>query len=311
MALTLSRLSLIGFGEAGGIIGADLAATGLAPGGRFAVVSYDILLDDPARRGGMADKMRSGKVEPKASLAEAIAGCEVVISAVPAGQARLVAQAAAKLMKPGQIFFEINSVSPETRRGNAQAIEQAGADYVEAAVMAPVPPQRLKVQMLLGGSRAEELASCLAGHGMNVTPVATGIGTASAIKMCRSIMIKGIEALTTECLLAARRYGAEEAVLASLEQTFPGIGWTGGLPDYLVSRSAEHGKRRSEEMGEVVQTLIDAGLEPTMSSATQKRQAWLPQAMADSGIPYSDPFSWRELADKLAFPPAKPAKSAE
>ena len=307
MGLGLTRVTLIGFGEAGGILGADLASLG-----RFSVATYDILLEDPAQRTAMEAKAKAAKVEPIRSLGQAISGADLVLSAVTAGEARKVAEAAAKLMRPGQIMLEINSVSPETRRGNAVLIERAGADYVEAAVMAPVPPQRLKVPMLLGGKRAAELAACLTELGMNAKAVATGIGTASAIKMCRSIMVKGLEALTTECLLTARRYGAEDAVLASLEATYPGIGWAKALPDYLVSRAAEHGKRRSEEMGEVVQTLVDAGIEPMLSRAIAERQAWLPQAMRAAGIAYKEPFSWKELADALAAAEAaRTKKSAE
>jgi len=131
MSLRLERLALIGFGEAGGILGAELAALG-----RFPVASYDILLEDAARRGAMEAKMRAAKVEPAASLAAALAGADLVISAVTAGEARKLATSAARLLKPGQILLEINSVSPETRRGNAALIEGAGAAYVEAAVMA-------------------------------------------------------------------------------------------------------------------------------------------------------------------------------
>jgi 3-hydroxyisobutyrate dehydrogenase-like beta-hydroxyacid dehydrogenase len=307
MGFGIRRLAVIGFGEAGGILGAELAALG-----RFPVVTFDRLLEDPARCAAMEAKARAAKVAPAKSLAAAIDGADLVISAVTAGEARKVAAGAGTLMRPGQILLEINSVSPETRRGNAALIEASGADYVEAAVMAPVPPQRLKVPMLLGGRRAEDLASCLGALGMTADAVATGIGTASAIKMCRSIMVKGLEALTTECLLTARRYGAEDAVLASLDATYPGIGWTGKLPDYLVSRSAEHGRRRAEEMGEVVQTLLDAGIDPLLSRAIAQRQAWLPQAMAEAGIAYKEPFSWKELADALARPPAgRTKKSAE
>src|SRR3954468_17915149 len=175
MSLRLSRVAVIGFGEAGGILGADLAAIG-----RFPVTCYDILLESAARRGAMEAKARAAKVEPAASLAAALTGADLVISAVTAGEARKVAESAAALLRPGQILLEINSVSPETRRGNAARIEASGADYVEAAVMAPVPPQRLKVPMLLGGKRAAELAACLAELGMTAEAVATGIGTASA-----------------------------------------------------------------------------------------------------------------------------------
>lgn len=188
------------------------------------------------------------------------------------------------------------------RRANAQSVQSSGADYVEAAVMAPVPPQRLKVPMLLGGRRAAELAAALEAFGMNATPIAEEIGVASAVKMCRSIVIKGLEALTVESMLAARRFGAEQEVLASLQGTFPQMGWQDKLPDYLVSRVAEHGRRRAAEMREVAHTLEDVGMQPTMALATAARQDWLIDAMTARGVqyPHGEPFSWRWLADALA-----------
>jgi len=211
-----------------------------------------------------------------------------------------VAQACAPALRAGQLFLDINSVSPATKRGNAAIVERAGADYVEAAVMAPVPPQRLAVAMLLGGRRAEELAAALRGLGMNATAIAAEVGIASAVKMCRSILIKGLEALTLESLLAARHFGVETQVLASLERTFPSMGWTGALPDYLVSRVAEHGRRRAAEMREVARTLEDAGFEPLMAAATARRHDALVEAMARAQLEYAEPFSWRALADALA-----------
>ena len=168
--------------------------------------------------------------------------------------------------------------------------------------MAPVPPQRLKVPMLLGGRRAAELAAALEAFGMNATPIAEEIGVASAVKMCRSIVIKGLEALTVESMLAARRFGAEQEVLASLQGTFPQMGWQDKLPDYLVSRVAEHGRRRAAEMREVAHTLQDVGMQPTMALATAARQDWLIDAITARGVqyPHGEPFSWRWLADALA-----------
>jgi 3-hydroxyisobutyrate dehydrogenase-like beta-hydroxyacid dehydrogenase len=174
---------------------------------------------------------------------------------------------------------------------------------VEAAVMAPVPPQRLRVPMLLGGRKAGSLAQELRAVGMNTTALSDEIGVASAVKMCRSIVIKGLEALTVESMLAARRFGAEREVLDSLNGTFPSMGWAGKLPDYLVSRVAEHGRRRAAEMREVARTLEDVNVEPTMALATAQRQDWLVDAMTTKGLTYSSldaPFSWCDLADALA-----------
>jgi len=292
----IRRIALVGFGEVGTIFGRDLGRQGLE------MSTYDILLDAPAARPAMLERSRAAAVTPRDTLREAVQGADLVISAVTASSSRDVARDAAPWLRPGQLFLDINSVSPETKRGNARAVEAAGADYVEAAVMAPVPPVGLAVPMLLGGKRASVLAAALKAFGMNATAVADEIGTASAIKMCRSIIIKGIEALVVESLFAARSFGAEQAVLASLDTTFPHMGWTGALPDYLVSRVAEHGRRRAAEMREVAATLEDVGIRPIMAGATAERQEALVQQMADARLPYpgGSEFSWRALADALA-----------
>jgi 3-hydroxyisobutyrate dehydrogenase-like beta-hydroxyacid dehydrogenase len=286
------RIALVGFGEVGTIFGRDLARLGTE------AATYDILLDAPDSRASVLARARAAGVVARDSLEAAVAGADLVISAVTASASQDVARDAAASLRPGQIFLDLNSVSPQTKRSNARAVERSGADYVEAAVMAPVPPQRLAVPMLLGGRRA----GALTGFGMNATAVAEEIGTASAIKMCRSIMIKGIEALVVECMFAARRFGAEHAVLASLDKTFPQMGWNAELPDYLVSRVAEHGRRRAAEMREVALTLEDVGIRPIMAAAAAERHDALVREMAESGVPYSagGKFSWRALADALA-----------
>jgi len=297
----IRRIALVGFGEVGTIFGRDLARQGLA------VSTYDILLDAPATRPTLLERARAVAVAAVDTLDAAVRDADLVISAVTASSSQDVARAATSSLRPGQVFLDLNSVSPETKRRNARAVEASGADYVEAAVMAPVPPQRLAVPMLLGGRRAGPLATALKPFGINATAVAEEIGTASAIKMCRSIIIKGLEALTVECLFAARRFGAEDAVLASLDKTFPTMGWSAQLPDYLVSRVAEHGRRRAAEMREVALTLDDVGVSPLMATATAQRHDALVERMAAAGwrYPADGKFLWRVLADALAAAEAK------
>jgi 3-hydroxyisobutyrate dehydrogenase-like beta-hydroxyacid dehydrogenase len=291
----MRRIAMVGFGEAGSILGAELAATGRE------VVTYDILLDAEASRARMLDKAHRARVKAADSFDAAVRGADLVVSAVTAASSADVARNASKALRAGQVFLDINSCSPATKRSNAHLVQSSGADYVEAAVMAPVPPQRLKVPMLLGGARAAQLAPVLTALGMNATPISDQIGVASAVKMCRSVIIKGLEALTVESMLAARRFGAEKEVLASLQGTFPQMGWQDKLPDYLISRVAEHGRRRAAEMREVAHTLEDVGVEPTMALATAARQDWVIDAMTAHGIQYpAEPFSWRWLADALS-----------
>jgi 3-hydroxyisobutyrate dehydrogenase-like beta-hydroxyacid dehydrogenase len=223
-----------------------------------------------------------------------------------------VARSAAPFLSAGQIYLDINSVSPDTKREIAHTIEGSAASFVEAAVMAPVSPQRLRVPMLLGGAEAPAVAAQLQAIGMNVKPVSDRIGVASAIKMCRSIIIKGLEAITVESLLTARRYCAEKHVLDSMAATYPGMGWDGVLPDYLISRVAEHGKRRAAEMREAAQTIADAGLEPMTALAAAQRQDWLAQVIAEFSlaVPKDESFDWRELADAIAQAVSSPEKSS-
>jgi 3-hydroxyisobutyrate dehydrogenase-like beta-hydroxyacid dehydrogenase len=292
---TIQRVAIIGFGEAGGILGHDLAARGLE------VSTYDILFDSRDARDAMLAKVRGSKVRAGENLADAARDAQLVISAVTAASAVGVAKDAARLLGAGQVFLDINSVSPGTKQRIAEHFAKSAAHFVEAAVMAAISAPRLKVPMLLGGTHAAELAARLTSIGMNASAASDRIGVASAVKMCRSVVIKGLEALAVESMFAARRHGAEDAVLASLAATFPEMGWSGKLPDYLISRVAEHGKRRAAEMREAAQALRDVGIEPFMAEATAERQDSLVREIAGRNLESraGKPFSWRELADAL------------
>ena len=192
-------------------------------------------------------------------------------------------------------------MSPKTKRQSEAFISPHGGNYIDVAVMAPYPPARLKTPLLLGGKQAQAASRWLNDHGFNSKVHSTEVGRASAIKMCRSVMIKGLEALTTECLSAARQYGVEKEVLASLHASFPSLGWDDKLPHYLISRVAEHGKRRAEEMREVVKTLEDVGVVPHQSRATVETQQGFINALAAHSLTYQDlePFDWKNTVDRL------------
>jgi 3-hydroxyisobutyrate dehydrogenase-like beta-hydroxyacid dehydrogenase len=292
----LREVALIGFGEFGGIFGSDLASAGLR------VSVFDILFNSEQSRAAMLAKANDAHVRACDSPEEAIRSADLVISAVTCSAAAQVARNSVQYLGSGQTYLDINSVSPETKREIAQILEPSHAIFIEAAVMAPVSPQRLKVPMLLGGAAAEAVAGRLRSIGLKVTPISERIGVASAVKMCRSVIIKGIEALAVESLFAARRYGAEQEVLASLAATYPHMGWDGPLPDYVISRVAEHGRRRAAEMREAAQTLRNIGLEPLTALATAERQDWLVQEMVERDISVrpGEPFSWQQLADAIA-----------
>ena len=291
----IREIGMLGFGEVGGIFGADFASAGVH------VTVYDKLFDVTPAREALLARARTARVRPADSLHEAVRGAELVIAAVTASSAPLVASQAAAALRPGQLYLDVNSVSPETKGKIAATIGKSGADFVEAAVVAQVAPQRLKVPMLLGGARAGELAQRLQSMGMDTTAVSDRIGVASAIKMCRSVVMKGLAALAIEALFAARRYGAEDAVIASLDATYPGMGWPKNLPDALTRRAVEHSRRRAAEMREVADTLKDVGINPLMASSTAELQDWLTEELEAAHVAWkpNETFSWRAIADAI------------
>lgn len=287
-------IAIIGFGEAGRVYAQDLSAQGV----KVSVWDKKFLTPDVDKLKRLAQEIN---VLPAPSLSAALEGTTLVLSLVTASNALSVAQEAAQLLKHGQTFLDFNSVAPGTKRDAAASIATGSGEYVDVAVMAPVPPKRLQTPLLLAGKLAEEAAQQLASVGCHTKALSSNVGDVSAIKMCRSVMIKGMEALTVECLSAAQQYDVQDAVLASLHASFPSIGWNAGQPDYLISRVAEHGLRRAEEMREVVKTLNDAGVTGEMSKATGIIQTYLPTMLTKQNLAYTDlePFSWEDTFKRL------------
>ncbi len=287
-------IGLIGYGEVGKIFSRDLKAAS----GR-AVHAWDLKFADPHSREAERRHAAEQGIDACVSAAELCARSALIISAVTASNTLAVAQEAARHIRPGTYFLDLNSASPGTKAQCAALIDAAGAHYVEAGVMTSVPPYGIRVPMLLGGARAAQLASVLAGWGMDAKPVAEKIGVASAIKMCRSVMIKGLEALVIESYTAARAYGVEDHMIPTLYETFPGIDWhTQGA--YFFSRVAQHGKRRAEEMRESAHTVAEAGFTPTMAAAIADKHDWVAlQARAGVFAGLGKEARWQDYADRL------------
>ncbi|MES2444031.1 MAG: DUF1932 domain-containing protein [Pseudomonadota bacterium] len=251
-----AAFAFIGFGEAGAAFAGGAPARG-----------YDCKTDAAK----LADFARA-EVHACTSPAEALAGIPAALSLVTADQALAAAETAAPLLAPGALWFDMNSVAPGTKRVAAAAIEAAGGRYVDVAVMSPVHPSRLAVPLLVSGPHAADGAAFLATIGFTSVTIVPGlIGAASSIKMIRSVMVKGLEALTTECVLAAEAAGVRAEVIASLDASWPGTDWA-EKADYNLDRMMVHGTRRAAEMEEVVRTLDALGTGAAMTRGTVQRQ---------------------------------------
>jgi len=262
------RIAFIGFGEAGQTLGRGLIEQGAR------LTAYDILFDDPANEGKLRRIAESLGVSISDGHVHAVREAELVFLAVTASSSLEAARACLPGLRDGQLFLDINSVSPQRKIQAAAIVAPTGAAYVDVAVMAPVAPYGHKVPCLIGGPGAQALAPRVRALGMQMEVVAAEVGQASAIKMFRSILIKGLEALMLESMLASSEYGVESRVLASLRETFPSIDWE-KLSGYLIERVVSHGRRRAAEMREVADTVREIGLDPIMASATAARQQWL------------------------------------
>jgi 3-hydroxyisobutyrate dehydrogenase-like beta-hydroxyacid dehydrogenase len=291
------QVGLVGYGEVGRILAEDLRAAGVA------VRACDLKLGTAAGA-AMASHAEGLGVALARSHAELARDADLIVSAVTASQAVAVAEACAPALKPGAYFLDFNSASPGAKIRAAGHVDASGGRYVEGAVMTSVPPYRIKVPLLLGGPHAQALLPALEALGFAPRMASDKLGIASATKMSRSVMIKGLEAMVIESFTTARAYGVEDQVLASLAETFPGIDWE-KQGAYFFQRVIEHGRRRSEEVREVAVTVREAGLYPWSASGTAERQAWMAD-LADDGVfgtrgapGFARSADWRTEADRI------------
>ena len=289
------KIAVVGYGEVGKIFSIGL----LGKPNVTSVSAWDLKFVDPKLSAEQLEHAKKNGINAQLSIDEACADADVVISAVTASNTLDVAVAAAPFLKQGSLFLDLNSASPGTKQEAAAVVDGRGAFYVEAGVMTSVPPYGIKVPILLGGEKSEGLAQILNEWGMDAKSISFKLGIASAIKMSRSIMIKGLEALVVEAYSTARFYGVEDYFLPTLVETFPQIDWsTQGA--YFFSRVVQHGKRRSEEMRESARTVSETGAPPLMASAIADKQAWLAQ-IASLGVFKDLPKNarWQDYSDCL------------
>ncbi|WP_238474049.1 NAD(P)-dependent oxidoreductase [Altericroceibacterium spongiae] len=251
-------MALIGFGEAGSTF-ARAASWGKT------TTAFDI--NDSRQQ-----IMRESGVTPCDSAESALYNADMVLSLVTADSAPLVAKDYAGFLKKNALWCDMNSIAPQTKQSNAQRVNAAGGRYIDVAVMAPVDPTALDVPLLIAGPNAAEAEQNLNALGFKKTRiVGEQIGRASAIKMIRSVMVKGLEALSWECAAAADQADVFEEVMTSLDASEKDWPWAKRVV-YNRERMTTHGARRAAEMEESAKTLEGFGIEPVMTRGTVIRQ---------------------------------------
>jgi 3-hydroxyisobutyrate dehydrogenase-like beta-hydroxyacid dehydrogenase len=283
------QIAFVGMGEAGSAIVGGWGAARAAQ-----VRTYDIKTETPGIADEIADRCAVLGIRNCSTLAEAVTGADAVFCTVTADQAGLAARQGAPHLAQGAFWFDLNSCAPSTKQASATVIEAVGGRYLDVAVMAPVHPKLNMVPCLVSGPHATEAAAFMAGLPMSVRVIDGAVGAASSIKMIRSVMVKGLEALTTECALAAIAAGVEGEVFGSLAKSYPGIDWPARAA-YNFERMIVHGARRAAEMEEVAKTLDDLGL---YSNVTDGTILWQ-RRLAGSGVAAPDETAFMETAKAL------------
>lgn len=294
-ATSLDKIGFVGFGEA-----AYHFAKGLRGEGVGAIYAFDINANHPALGAKIQARARETSAILLGSSAELAAAVDVIISAVTADQAVKAAEQTAPHLSERHLYADLNSISPKAKEGVAKAASSTGATFCEIAVMGPIPGYGHKVPLLLGAAGAPQFQEIFTPLGLRMEIVSTDVvGRAAAVKMFRSVVYKGIEALLFECVLGAGQYGAEERVFASLKESLPGVDWK-KLADYMVGRVVVHGERRAREMDEVAKTLEELGIEPMMASATARRFDWAVGTGLRDEFGGEFPNTYQEVLNKLA-----------
>jgi 3-hydroxyisobutyrate dehydrogenase-like beta-hydroxyacid dehydrogenase len=292
----MTGIVFIGFGEAAGAV---VEGWGSGDG----IGAFDVLTERPETADKKwADYARAG-VTGFAGRALALAEAGFVFSTVTADRAVAAASECAPHLQPGALWFDMNSCAPSSKRKASEIVEAAGGRYVDVAVMAPVCPKRHEVPLLVAGPHAGPASEALLALGLKPRIVDGATGAASTIKMLRSIMVKGMEALTAECALAAVRAGVDGEVLGSLDKSFPGFDWSRQTA-YNFERMLMHGRRRAAEMREVAKTVEDLGFPADMSQATavwQERIGTLDTASAEDMGTAGHAALAKMIAERLAL----------
>ena len=291
--MTGPPIGFIGFGEAGFHL-----AKGLKRDGLRSVFAYDIHSTTP----GPAETIHSRADECGAEIVDSstdlAARAEVLLSTVTADQAVEAARQTAPYLGTRHLYADMNSVAPDAKEQVAAIVRERGATFVEVAIMGPVSPSLDRVPMLLAGEAASVFRDIFAPYGMSLEIVSDKIGGAAAIKLCRSIFVKGLEALMLECTMASLEYDADVRVFESLQKSFPGIDWQ-RLAGYMISRVVIHGGRRAREMEEAAGMLTSIGIEPIVTEAAARRQDWCARLGVKDALGAHPPDDYRAVMETI------------
>ena len=263
------KLGFIGFGEA-----AFHISQGLYEEGVRGIRATDVMIGHPVMGRQIRERAEAAHVELTEDQAELADWAEVLIAAVPSSHTMEVCLAVRDRLRPGQIYADVSASTPKTKQRIWEAVKDTGVLFADAAMLGSLPASRHKVPILASGCGAQAFLDCMVPFGMKISYVGEEPGAASAIKLIRSIYMKGVAALLVDTLRAADAYGVADPVIAALAETMDGTPFVPTM-NRLVTGTAIHCVRRAAELKGSIELLEEAGLNPELTAAAMHVHAGL------------------------------------
>ncbi len=283
----------IGYGEAAFNISLGLGQEGLS-----GIRATDAMMDHPVMGVQVRDRAGQAGVALVSSAAEVAQWADVLFAAVPSSFTLDVCREVKDCLRPGQLYIDVSASTPATKEAIWDLIGGTGVLFVDAAMLGSLPKDKHRVPITASGNGASKFREVMAPHGMEITLAGEKAGAASAIKLVRSIFMKGIASLMIEMLQAADAYGVSDEVVSSISKSMDGIPFTSHL-DRLVTGSALHCTRRAAELKGSIAMLSEAELSPEMTTAAKHRlEALEPYEFAKKYVE-KKPGGWQEIIQAI------------
>ena len=285
------KLGFIGFGE----VGFEMAM-GFKSEGLDRVLAYDVMQGDSVYGPLIRERVQNSGVALISSPEEVIKNVDVIIVAVPGSKTLQTAKDIVGFFDEHKLYVDVSASAPETKRAVWETVKTSGAKFVDAAMLGSLPQYKHKVPTLISGNGSDELLRLMTPYGMALDKANDNPGDATAIKLVRSIVMKGLPALLMEALEAASAMKIEEVVLKSLAETMNSCTFEVTM-NRLVTGTAVHAERRGQEMVNVIEMLNTLNIKPTMSQATFERHKWLAGKNLKEKFGGKTPKSWQEVVE--------------
>lgn len=283
------KLGFIGFGE----VGYEIAG-GLVKEGLMEIYAFDPM-QNHEKKGSYIKKQAEAAKVTLLACAEAVAEeCAIILSVTPGAAALDAAKSILGKLSQGKVLVDLSTSLPGTKKTIDILVRETGAKFVDGALMASLSQSHHKVPILLAGAGANEVIQALTPYGMKIEKVSDTAGDAIAVKLIRSVYMKGIAALGAEMLEAADVLKVDRLVLDSIGDTLNDKPFE-EMNNHLVIASAWHGARQVHEMEDVTRMLKDIGVAPTMTEATIRRLEWFRDLEAAEYFGNDRPKEWNKL----------------